>query len=347
VQVRARADGDALRIEVQDHGIGIAPADLSRLFVDFQQLDAGASKQHAGTGLGLALTKRLVEAQGGSVGVTSTLGQGSTFHAVLPRRSLGREQMPAPRSFAASDADAPTVLIAEGNAGHQAIIARGLIAAGYAVETVATGAQAIERCRARRFDAIAVGVALPDLAGLELARRLHHEHRGDVTLLVTVADDSASGFVIDDILPRAIDAATMLASLQEVGAGSGPVLIVDDDPGSRRLMQETLAQVGYDAILEADASRALAIVEQTAPAAIVLDLMMPGMDGFEFLARLRARPASATLPVLVWTAKDLSRAELERLRERAQGVVGKNSAIAELVAALRSVVPRPGGDALT
>ena len=86
VTVRALAQGpDHFRLEVQDSGIGIAPEDLSKLFIEFQQLDVGYSKKHEGTGLGLALTRRLVQAQGGSVGVASTLGMGSTFHVVLNR----------------------------------------------------------------------------------------------------------------------------------------------------------------------------------------------------------------------------------------------------------------------
>jgi signal transduction histidine kinase len=87
VVVRARAEGaEAFRLEVQDSGIGIRPEDHGRLFVEFQQLDAGSAKRHAGTGLGLALTKRIVEAQGGRVGVASEPGAGSTFYAVLPRQ---------------------------------------------------------------------------------------------------------------------------------------------------------------------------------------------------------------------------------------------------------------------
>src|SRR6185436_17980399 len=104
---------ETFRLEVEDTGIGIAPDDLSRLFIEFQQLDAGSTKVMGGTGLGLALTKRLVEAQGGAVGVRSELGRGSCFFAVLPRKAAAGAPLPEPRVIEADDARAPRVLVIE------------------------------------------------------------------------------------------------------------------------------------------------------------------------------------------------------------------------------------------
>src|SRR5205807_6056739 len=121
----------------------IKPEDLGRLFVEFQQLDAGSTKRHAGTGLGLAFSKRLVEAQGGTVGVRSTPGQGSVFHAVLPRRSAGAAAQRSAAGAAPALDGAPSVLVIEDDKDDQAALAETLSAAGYAVETAATGAAAL------------------------------------------------------------------------------------------------------------------------------------------------------------------------------------------------------------
>src|SRR5205823_4616556 len=149
VEVRALAEGpDHLRLEVEDTGPGIAPQDLGRLFVEFQQLEAGAAKEHAGTGLGLALTRRLAESQGGSVGVRSTLGKGSVFHAILPRRAPTEPAAPRPQRSA--PAGAPVVLVIEDDPRDQARLVEALDRAGYAVEAAASGGQALALCAARR-----------------------------------------------------------------------------------------------------------------------------------------------------------------------------------------------------
>jgi DNA-binding response OmpR family regulator len=225
IAIRARAeDAERFRLEVEDTGIGIAAADVGRLFTEFQQLDAGADKRHGGTGLGLALTRRLVEAQGGSVGVASTPGTGSTFHAILPRRPAGRP--PAVTRHASAVADAPVVLI------------------------------------------------------------------------------------------------------------------VDDDATSARLIDATLAPLGYRTRGARNATDGLRALAEELPAAIVLDLVMPGLDGLGFLAELRRQPGGAQIPVVVWTSKDLTEVERARLEPAAAAVLqkGRHGApvVAEAIATARA-----------
>jgi PAS domain S-box-containing protein len=232
VNVTAAADGaDRFRISVTDTGIGISAADRDRLFVEFNQLEAGAAKKHQGTGLGLALTKRLIEAQGGTVGVHSVPGQGSTFFAVLPRQA-------APGS-------------------------------------------------AHRF------ATTPRLA----------------------------------------------APAQSIAAGSsneGAVLVVDDDPGSCRLMAASLEKLGYRSVCMSRGSEALAFCERQAPLAVVLDLQMPEMDGFMFLDHFRRVPSCRHIPVIVWTVRDLIPDDYDRLHSVVQGILAKgHSASMSVVEELR------------
>jgi PAS domain S-box-containing protein len=220
VRVRVTPEGaDAWRFEVEDTGIGIAEADLGRLFSEFQQLAAGGARQHQGTGLGLALTRRLVEAQGGSVGVRSTLGEGTTFHAVLPRRvDLTCEAPALPRTI--SRLGARTVLVVDGDPRDRAQLVRTLADAGYSVEVAATGAEALVQWRSRRFDAITVDLLLPDMSGLDLLAAFHTG--APVTLpiiVVTVVPDASvvAGFTVHDVLPKPLDRDGLLASLARAG----------------------------------------------------------------------------------------------------------------------------------
>jgi signal transduction histidine kinase/CheY-like chemotaxis protein len=246
IDVRLSPEGtSAFRLEVIDEGIGIASEHQSRLFVEFQQLDPGSAKRHGGTGLGLALTKRLVEALGGQVGVQSRPGRGSTFFAVLPRRaqpSRQRSLTPGPLS------NFPAAAAADG-----------------------------QSVRPEREPA-----------------------------------------------PR--------------------VLVIDDDRASLRLMQTALERLGYQAIGAESGERGLSLAEQVKPECIVLDLMLPGADGFEVLARLRADPEHKETPVIVWTMKDLSSAETESLAAGAQAVLTKGGDDGcSLMAQLSTVLPKQPG----
>ncbi|CAN5919436.1 hypothetical protein BH11MYX3_BH11MYX3_20840 [soil metagenome] len=223
VVLRARAEGAGeWRLEVEDTGIGVAPQDLDRLFVEFQQLESGSGKRHQGTGLGLALTKRLVEAQGGSVGVTSVIGKGSTFHAILPRKILTTSERPRARTIVPATAPGTTaILVVEDDPHDQAQLANVLGEAGYAVELASTGAEALTLFRERTFRAVTIDLLLPDMSGLDLLAALHGE-RGGVEvpiIVVTVVPDAkvVAGFSIHDILYKPVDGRRLLASLVRAG----------------------------------------------------------------------------------------------------------------------------------
>jgi PAS domain S-box-containing protein len=336
------------RLEVQDTGSGIAEYDLRRLFVEFQQLDSGAAKRHGGTGLGLALTKRLVEAQGGTVGVESVVGQGSTFFAVLPRHSRNGSPMPPPRGAEGFHPDSPAILVIEDDERDQAILVRMLSEAGFAVDAVATGAQALARCQTERYAAITLDLLLPDMSGLDVLResgRTGQNRRVPVIVVTVVTEDGATGaFPVHDLLPKPLDREALLDSLVRAGvqpASDEPILIVEDDTASANLMAATLVQMGYDAIIASSGVAGLELTDHAPPAAIILDLMMPGMDGFEFLERLRQAPRGRLIPVIVWTIKDLSAEEHAQLRVSAAGVVRKGKMqSSSLVESLRMLLPK-------
>jgi PAS domain S-box-containing protein len=353
VTIRTLAEGDdAFRLEVEDTGVGIEQADLGRLFVEFQQLDGGAAKRHQGTGLGLALTRRLVEAQGGRVGVSSRPGKGSVFNATLPRFTRAAEAPVLPRtSTARMSRGTRCVLVVEHQERDRDVLVATLHEAGYLTETATTGAQAIARCRERVFDAVTLDLTLPDMSGLDLVAALRGEPRMRTVpvIVVTVIPDAklAAGFAVNEVLRKPLDASTLLSSLDRAGVRPerpGGILVVDDDPRALRLMDAALSSLGYAAITRSSGISALDAAAKLQPAAIVLDLLMPGMDGVEFLDRLRRIPEHLRTPVLIWTMKDLTASEQEQLRQSAQGVLSKNgNTPSTVVAQLQALLPTGGG----
>jgi PAS domain S-box-containing protein len=353
VTVRVRADGDsAFRLEIEDTGVGIQPADLGRLFIEFQQLDAGASKRHQGTGLGLALTRRLVEAQGGSVGVRSTPGTGSVFYAILPRHTEPGDTPVLPRTSMSPHVGARTVLVVEDEPRDLDVIVDTLTKAGFAIETAGSAADAVARCRERTFDAVTLDLLLPDMSGFDLLATLRAEPqmRTVPVVVVTVVPDAkiVAGFAVNDVLRKPVEPKSLLAALERAGVRPerpGGVLVIDDDLGALRLMEAALSQIGFAAVTRSSGAAGLEAAEKLAPSAVILDLMMPEMDGIEFLDRFRRLPAHTRTPVLVWTMKDLTESEAEKLRQSAQGVVSKNgNTPSTVIAQLRTLLPEVGGD---
>ncbi|MFL5656626.1 MAG: response regulator, partial [Ktedonobacteraceae bacterium] len=217
------------RLEVEDSGIGIQPEDLGRLFVEFQQLDAGLTKQYQGTGLGLALTRRIVEAQGGRVGVHSNPGQGSTFFAILPRMSTmmvereDEEDVAERMLLQPERPDAPWVLIVEDEPKDRRQLIQAFTEAGYHVEVAATGTQALAQCRQHTFDVITLDLLLPDLSGWQVLRAIRGEgpnHEVPVIVITLVAEKEVGlGFPIQDVLNKPVTLEQLFSSLERAKKG--------------------------------------------------------------------------------------------------------------------------------
>ncbi len=340
VSLRAMPAGAAFfRVEVEDNGIGIAAHDLPRLFTEFQQLDAGYSKQHAGTGLGLALTRRLVAAQGGSTGVRSTPGLGSVFYLELPR--VPSATVPLDR------APLPRWLVIEPDPQLQQSWTHGLSDLGIDVDAAATGDAARQQADATAYDGITLALRLPDqhgLAALEDIRRSGLSRQAPVTAMTLHTDPGQSAtFAIANLLRKPIDAqevVSAMAGLRLAPNRAAQVMVIDDDPLALDLMRATLQRLGAQAICRLDARQALREIGLHKPDLIVLDLMMPGFDGFATLAALRQMPQWRDTPVFIWTSMVLTDDEYTTLARSAQAVLAKGGgALIELFDTLRSWRP--------
>ncbi len=336
---RIRLDaGDRLSIDVADSGIGMKPAVLAELFAPFRQADASISKDFGGTGLGLSITRKLCRLMGGDVSVASEFGKGSTFSVDLPTT------LPAPTEATTEpDTDdgaelvtagdpnggAPTVLVIDDDPVVRDLMRRQLSKEGYVVVTATTGEEGLRVARESRPDAVTLDVLLPGMDGWEVLSQFKADpHLADVpVIMLTMLDDSNMGFALGatDYLSKPIDRAQLarlLAKLREETVGRS-VLVVEDDEATRDLLRRALERIGWQVDEAENGRKGLERVARSRPSLILLDLMMPEVDGFEFVSRLRKNPDWRSIPVVVLTAMDVTPEERDRLNGGVEQILQK------------------------
>ncbi len=344
VMRQARADGDWLVFEVTDTGIGMTPDQVTKLFSAFSQADPSTTRNYGGTGLGLAITKHFCLMLGGDVTVRSEQGTGSTFTVSLPANCPGVDSaLPADRA----EGTAGTVLVIDDERSTHDLLERELGARGYRLVHAAGGREGLRLAREVRPDAITLDVIMPEFDGWAVLRELKADPdlRGIPVILVTVLGDREMGYALGaaDYLTKPINAEALSTALSRYHAGDGEatVLVVDDDPITREMLRRMLSKRGWAVTEAADGSDGLAALGRIRPAAVLLDLMMPGMDGFEVLDEMRRQPAWRDIPVVVVTAKDLSADEVAWLNQHAERVFQKGAyRRTELVAVIHDLIAK-------
>jgi PAS domain S-box-containing protein len=326
VAVRRQTDGIWMEFAVTDTGIGITEEQIGRLFKEFTQGDATTQKKFGGTGLGLAISRRLCRMMGGDLTVASEPGLGSVFTARLPvdAASLPGATAAAPDETAVAGAlpaagRADVVLVIDDDRTARELITQYLRDQQISVVGAAGGIEGLRRARELRPAAITLDILMSDLSGWDVLAALKSDpDLASVPVVVTtIVDEQHKGIALGaaDYLTKPIDRERLLRTIARFAtAGSKPrILVVEDDPAQREIMRAPLETEGY-VVDEAEDGRAgLTRLGAAAPDLILLDLMMPGMDGFEFAAALQARPDWRRIPVIVVTAKDLTEADRKRL----------------------------------
>jgi len=329
VRREERADQDWLRFSVSDSGIGMTSEQLERLFEAFSQADAATTRKFGGTGLGLALSRRLCRMMGGDVTVESEAGRGSTFTIRLPA-VVAEAAEPAPPIVALDHAvpGVGTVLVIDDEATIRDLMQRYLVKEGFRVVVASSGEEGLRLARELRPDAITLDVMMPGMDGWAVLTALKADPIvADIpVVMLTIVDDKNLGYALGaaDYLTKPIDRDRLLTVLH-AHRRDRPVLIVDDDAGLRQLLRRMLEPEGY-AVVEAENGRvALECLRGMSPSVVLLDLMMPEMDGFEFVAEFRRHEASRGIPIVVITARDLSREDRERLNGYVQKILQKGA----------------------
>ena len=349
ITLTAERDGDAVVLSVSDTGIGMTDAQLAKLFEAFQQADPSTTRKYGGTGLGLAITKRFSRLMGGDVSVRSTMGQGSTFEIRLPANvsEPEPESPPTPPEPAATPGDGKRVLVIDDDPAAQDLMRRVLTREGFNVTVAPGGEEGLAAARASRPDVITLDVLMPRKDGWSVLAELRADPllRDTPVILVTLTDDKQMGYTLGatDYVTKPVDFDRLVDVLHRQGvrpaADDGHILIVEDDAALMELERRTLEKAGYRVTEAADGESAIAQVEQSKPRLIVLDLMLPGIAGFEVIERLKARPEWAGIPLIVVTARDLSPEDRGRLAGQVQSVIEKGRyRLEDLAAKVRETV---------
>ncbi len=324
----------SLLFHVSDTGIGITPEQADRLFQAFTQADTSTTRKYGGTGLGLALSRRFCQLMGGDITVSSEIGKGSIFTVQLPIAVTDRKAPHPETTFlpVLESACEPcfTVLVIDDDVATQELIGRYLTKEGFRVETASTGEEGVRRAIELRPDAITLDVLMPRMDGWAVLSALKdNPDLAEIPVVVlTIVDDKNLGFALgaSDYLTKPIDYKRLLTILSKYRpADTGQVLIVEDDPATRDLFQRTLTKAGWTGIVAPNGRVALDCVAQQKPDLILLDLMMPEMNGFEFMTQLRQVDEWRSIPVIVVTAMTLTPADRAQLSGDVEQILQKGA----------------------
>ena len=341
------SDGSWIVLQVKDTGIGMTREQLSRMFQAFSQADASTVRKYGGTGLGLAITRHFCRMMGGDVTVASEPGAGSTFTLRLPAevrdpaRELDTVSLPIDRL----PKEGNTVLVVDDDPSARDLLKRFLNKEGFHVECAANGPEAITAAKRIRPKVITLDVMMPGMDGWAVLTKLKEEPAvaNIPVIMLTIVDDKHFGHALGatEYLTKPVDRDRLSAAIHKLTKPTSPgkVLIVDDDPEVREMLVRTLERQDWAASTAADGRAGLDAVAANKPDLILLDLMMPRMDGFEFVSELRKHQDWRSIPIIVITAKTLTNEDRLLLQGHVQKVLQKGDfSLDALLAELREIV---------
>jgi CheY-like chemotaxis protein/signal transduction histidine kinase len=331
VEITAETDATGAYIKVKDSGIGISEDVLPYIFDEFRQADGSTSRSYEGTGLGLAIARKLVQALHGRISVDSKFGKGTVFTVSLPVKWAGRFEN-EPLSWVhkqAAGQNRKTILIVDDDPKIINQIASCLESFDYHTIGTTSGMEALKLAELYRPYAITLDIVMPDMDGLEV---LQHLNANPVTsdipvIMISVSDDKQTSFALGAIgyVTKPVDRLLLIKEIRKLNAHAFTIMVVDDNPIDRKQIHDILQQENLEDIQVEDGRKCLEMIQLKQPDVLVLDLMMPGLDGFQVLEELRKRPETRDLPVIVVTAKDLTQDEKEILSGKVQKVLTKST----------------------
>ena len=351
VVVAARVVDDDLEVTVTDTGVGISPSDQERIFESFQQ-GTRTTRKAEGTGLGLTLTRRIVELHGGQVWVRSEVGHGSTFGFTIPfdggdRAQAGRDGLRAGNG----DDERPTVVIIEDDPSSAELLTLHLGAAGLQTITCTSGPEGLQAVRDVSPDAVVLDIRLPGMDGWEVLTEIKADPATAATpvMVVSVLPDRRRGMALgaSEYLVKPVARQELLAALGRLlplpgtRAAHRVAVMVDDDPAALELARLALEPAGWTVHACQRAEEVFHLVRETQPAVVLVDLLMPEMDGFEVIDRLRADEQTADVPIVVITARTLTADDRALLEGRIEFVTSKHAVELKLLAGRLAEIARP------
>jgi len=351
IDIACVENGNEVCISVTDTGIGIGAEDQKVVFEEFRQIEGKTDATSEGTGLGLAITKRLVEQQGGKISLESAPGKGSRFTFTLPAVSKTSEIPPVhelvnPRVTASGGRSKPLVLIVDDEVPARELLTS-YLEPEYQIAMAESGAEALKKAQQLRPDAITLDVLMSGGNGFEtlVALRKTPETASIPIIIVSIVDQQRVGFALGaaDYLIKPIRKSVLLETIRKhvppQADDDAVILLVDDDPRTLELLEEALRSAGYETQSVQSGERALEVLSSKLVSGVLLDLLMPGMDGFQVIHHVRQEATFKDLPILVMTAKSLTQEEVALLSRETQALFQKNGSWQqELIAEVGRVV---------
>ncbi len=332
---RETVDGnDWVVFRVCDSGIGMTPEQAQKIFAPFTQADASTTRQYGGTGLGLAITRKFCEMMGGDIEVESRPNEGSTFIIRLPATVLQINQedniTAITPEVAAQANTADKILVIDSDATVRDLLKRTLMREGFDVYVAEDTEQGLALAHRLQPAAITLDVLMPSMDGWSLLSNLKADPQlcKIPVIILSIIEDREMAFSLGaaEVLNKPVDQANLTEVLRRFQLKHQPnCLIIEDDIATRGLMRTLLEKSGWHTTEASNGQFALTAIRQQQPDLILLDLMMPEMDGFEFLNVLHEHEAWQNIPVVVVTAQDLSRADRLRLAGKIETILYKGA----------------------
>ncbi|NKB71609.1 MAG: response regulator [Candidatus Latescibacteria bacterium] len=325
-----RAGDDAVEVQVADTGIGMPPESLEYIFDEFRQVDGSTTRRYGGTGLGLSISKKLAHLLGSDIRVESQLGEGSIFILELPLRyfpAASAEEAPLEEVADPLGSSRRLVLAIDDDPNVLSLITQELTEEGYRVVGASSAMEGLAKARELDPYAITMDIMMPGIDGWEMMARLKSDPqtRAIPLIILSIVDNREMGYRLgaDEYLVKPVDKDALVSVLQRFAGQDRQVLVVDDDPLVVDLLRQLLEEEGWQVRSAGNGEEGLAAMGRQRPDLVLLDLMMPVVDGFEMLRSLRGNPVWNDLPVVVLTAKELTRQESEELRSQTTRVIEK------------------------
>jgi len=342
VKLSAVLEDSLLKIAVSDTGIGIPSHALQYIFEEFRQVDGSSTRRYGGTGLGLSITKKLAHLLGGTIDVSSVEGEGSTFTVTIPlerREDVPVEEVKSDQEvLARAETRGKKVLLAIDDDPNVLILLReNLEEEGYYIEGALSGDEGVRKAKELQPFAITLDILMPHKDGWEVLNDLkaNPATRHIPVIVLSIIDNRELGFSLCafDCLVKPFDKATILSALQRASrTPTNRVLVVDDEPDAVNLITQLLEDEGYQIKGAYSGEEAFHALEDEVPDIILLDLLMPQMDGFDVIQRIKTNPDWSDIPIVVVTAKDLTDADWEFLRQRVDKIIRKSGLDRETLA---------------
>jgi signal transduction histidine kinase/CheY-like chemotaxis protein len=329
-----KKDGEPfVHFAVSDTGIGIPEDKLASIFEEFTQVDSSTTRNYGGTGLGLALVKKFAQMMGGNAWAESTPGEGSTFILEMPARVVEVDEKTAlalkgiDAAIEPGAASMGKILVIDDDATARQLLTRILEEQGYELITAESGEQGIALAKSEKPALITCDILMPNVDGWEVLQCLKDDPdtASIPVVMVSMVDDGKKGAALGAVehLRKPVDRERLREIVARYVKTAGKVLVVEDDPATQKIISRALGSMGVEALVANNGQEALALLESQWPELVLLDLMMPVMDGFEFLEHFRKLSGADSVPVIVVTAKDLSPKERDALTSRVTSIVEK------------------------